>query len=200
MDASGSLEGLIVLEAAQLFDHLDVPLDPWLVLASELTVDLVELRHQGALNSCPGHPVPALYRIDLLGVRVSHRCRVALLVFQRGRIELIGGACFNEALEMSHHLLEVAGQSLLREHILEVLEAILQVIEIGGSVLIVLPEQRSAGDQRDSGLHELRLDFWLVWVLVQLDEALVDVSAHPESNDSDGVVQGLEVLVLLLLD
>ena len=123
-----------------------------------------------------------------------------MLVFQRGVVELFSRSVFDLCCKEDCHLLEVIGQLLSSNNILEFLNTVLQVIGIRSSVFIMLPEQLSASNESDCILKKFCLDFWLVRVLMQFNETFIDLCAYPQSDYSYGVVKEFKGFIFRLLD
>ena len=177
-----------------------MPLNPWSELSSEFLIRMIKSGHQWAFDSGPTHPITALNCVYLLHVLFRHTCWEVLLVFQCGVVELFSRSVFDLCCKEDCHLLEVIGQLLSSNNILEFLDTVLQVIGIRGSVFIIFPEQLSASNESDCILNEFCLDFRLVRVLMQFNEAFIDLCAYPQCDYSYGVVKEFKGFIFRLLD
>ena len=102
---------------------------------------------------------------------------------------------------MSNHSLEVAGEAVSRKYIREVLKCILNVVDVGRRMLVVLPEQAGHVDDLNECFHNHSLQLLAVLAVVKAesDELLVDARANSQRDDSDAIVEVLEHLILVFV-
>ena len=138
-------------------------------------------------------------RFDLLHSFFGNREVTALFILQGRRIELLVLAHHDETVEGVDHQCEVFFAVQLLNQLFEVDDAVAKVVGVCDSMLVILSDQVRSMCECDDCLDEFRLQFWLLWVVMELDETLVDERAHPQGDDSDCIVEHLVVVLSSIL-
>jgi len=183
VDSCLHLKEFVVGDVLALSDKLDVPRDPDLEVFDELLSLSVQAGHQRILILQPFRPVISLHNCgELLHILLVELTCVVLLVLEAFRVKLDVGEVLDRLAHVSDHSLEVTIDSVSGKHICEVLICILDVVDVGRCMLVVLPEQARYVDDLNECLNNHLLQFLTVQAIVKAesDELLVEARADPQ--------------------
>ena len=153
-----------------------MPFHPNLEFCDKLCPRGIERIHKGSLQIRPVLPSCHFHKaIQILAICIIKNHLVVLLVLKRFGVKLYICILFDRCSQMGYHSIKISCEVIRIDNILEVLQTVLNIIDVGLRVFVTLPEKSSYSHNQHKLLNYpfYELISVLVIVMAQSDQHFV---------------------------